>query len=115
MARKMQIFENVKTLLHKNAFWFKSLHKKRMRRIAMILKKGIINSSEKGLKDEWTGDTFILRKDDLEKIRVLAYWERKKVKEVINEALGSYLNGKGIKPIWNERRWVEGREWSSQH
>mgnify|MGYP001590484922 CR=1 FL=1 len=38
----------------------------------MILKKGIINSSEKGLKDEWTGDTFILRKDDLEKIRVLA-------------------------------------------
>jgi hypothetical protein len=41
--------------------------------IAMILKKGIINSSEKGLKDGWTRDTFILRKDYLEKIRALAY------------------------------------------
>ena len=42
-----------------------------MRRIAMILKKGIINSSEKGLKDGWTRDTFIIRKDYLEKIRAL--------------------------------------------
>lgn len=63
----------------------------------MIPKKGIINSSEKGLKDGWTRDTFILRKDYLEKIRALAYWERKKVKEVIDEALGSYLEGRGQK------------------
>ena len=70
----------------------------------MILKKRIINSSEKGLKDGWTRDTFILRKDYLEKIRALAYWERKKVKEVIDEAFGSYLEGKRVNPIWNERR-----------
>ena len=70
----------------------------------MILKKGIINSSEKGLKDGWTRDTFILRKDYPEKIRALAYWERKKVKEVIDEALRSYLGGKRVKPVWNERR-----------
>jgi len=70
----------------------------------MILKKGIKNSSEKGLKDGWTRDTFILRKDYLEKIRALAYWKRKEVKEVIDEALESYLEGKKVKPIWNERR-----------
>jgi len=57
----------------------------------------IANTSQKGLKDGWTRDTFILRKEYLEKIRALAYWERKKVKEVIDEALGSYLKGKRIR------------------
>jgi uncharacterized protein YnzC (UPF0291/DUF896 family) len=65
---------------------------------AMIYKKGIINSSQKGLIDGWTRDTFILRKDYLEKIRALAYWERKKIKDVVDEALGSYLKRKKIKP-----------------
>lgn len=63
----------------------------------MIFKKATINSSEKGLIDGWTRDTFILRKDYLEKIRALAYWERKKIKDVLDEALGSYLKGKKIK------------------
>ncbi|MGZ3798026.1 MAG: hypothetical protein ACXVB1_16765 [Pseudobdellovibrionaceae bacterium] len=64
----------------------------------MIYKKGIISSSQKGLIDGWTRDTFILKKDYLEKIRALAYWERKKIKDVLDEALGSYLKGKKIKP-----------------
>jgi uncharacterized protein YnzC (UPF0291/DUF896 family) len=59
----------------------------------------ISNASQKGLKDGWTRDTFILRKEYLEKIRALAYWERKKLKEVIDEALGSYLKGKKVKPM----------------
>jgi uncharacterized protein YnzC (UPF0291/DUF896 family) len=59
----------------------------------------IANTSQKGLKDGWTRDTFILRKEYLEKIRALAYWERKKVKEVIDEALESYLRGKRVKSI----------------
>lgn len=64
----------------------------------MISKKGTINSSQKGLTDGWTRDTFILRKNYLEKIRALAYWERKKIKDVLDEALGAYLKGKKIKP-----------------
>jgi uncharacterized protein YnzC (UPF0291/DUF896 family) len=59
----------------------------------------ISNASQKGLKDGWTRDTFILRKEYLEKIRALAYWERKKLKELIDEALGSYLKGKKVKPM----------------
>jgi uncharacterized protein YnzC (UPF0291/DUF896 family) len=70
-----------------------------MRRIDMAFKKGNMNSSEKGLQDGWTRNTFILRIDYLEKIKALAYWERKKVKEVVDEALGSYLKGKKIRPI----------------
>ena len=54
-------------------------------------------SSQKGLKDGWTRATFILRQDYLEKIKASAYWERKKVKEVLDEALGTYLKGKKIK------------------
>lgn len=68
----------------------------------MILKKGIMNSSQKGLTDGWTRDTFILRKEYLEKIKALAYWERKKIKDVVDEALGFYLKGKKTKPIWCE-------------
>jgi hypothetical protein len=54
-------------------------------------------TSQKGLKDGWTRATFILRKDYLEKLKSLSYWERKKIKEVIDEALSSYLDGKRIR------------------
>jgi len=56
-----------------------------------------IKTSQKGLKNGWTRATFILRNDHLEKIKALAYWERKKVKEVVNEVLGFYLKGKRTK------------------
>jgi len=52
------------------------------------------NTSERGLKDGWTRDTLILRKEYLEKIRALSYWERRTIKEVIDEALGAYLKGR---------------------
>ncbi len=57
-----------------------------------------IKTSQKGLKEGWTRATFILRNDYLETIKALAYWERKKVKEVVDEILGFYLRGKRIKP-----------------
>ncbi len=58
----------------------------------------LLKTSQKGLKSGWTRATFILRNDYLEKIKASAYWERKSVKEVIDEALGNYLKGKRIKP-----------------
>jgi len=51
-------------------------------------------TSEKGLQDGWTRATFILRRAHLERLKASAYWERKKIKEVIDEALGLYLKGK---------------------
>ncbi len=57
----------------------------------------ISKSSQEGLKDGWTRATFILRKDHLEKIKALAYWKRKNIKEVMDEALETYLRGKKIK------------------
>jgi hypothetical protein len=52
-----------------------------------------INTSQRGLQKGWTRNTFILRKDYSEKIKSLAYWERKTIKDVVDEALGSYLEG----------------------
>ncbi len=57
------------------------------------------NSLEKGLQDGWTRATFILRKDYLNKLKAVSYWDRKKMKEVMDEALGAYLKGKKFKPM----------------
>ena len=57
------------------------------------------NSLEKGLQEGWTRATFVLRKDYLSKLKAVSYWDRKKMKEVIDEALGAYLKGKKIKPM----------------
>ena len=57
-----------------------------------------IKTSQKGLKKGWTRATFILKSDYLEKIKALAYWERKEIKEVVDELLEFYLKGKRIKP-----------------
>ena len=51
-------------------------------------------TSQEGLKDGWIRATFILRKDYLEKLKALAYWKRKKIKEVTDDALRLYLKGK---------------------
>ena len=56
-----------------------------------------IKSSQEGLQDGWTRATFILRKDYLERIKASAYWERKSIKEVMDEAMEAYLKGKRIK------------------
>ena len=57
------------------------------------------NSLEKGLQEGWTRATFVLRKDYLSKLKAVSYWERKKMKEVIDEALGFYLRGKRVKRV----------------
>ena len=58
-------------------------------------------TSQEGLKDGWTRATFILRKDYLEKLKASAYWERRKIKEMIDEALRLYLKGKKTKKRTN--------------
>jgi hypothetical protein len=56
-----------------------------------------MKTSYDGLREGWTRATFILREDYLEKIKSLAYWKRRNIKEVMDEALEEYLKGKKIK------------------
>ncbi len=60
-------------------------------------------TSEAGLQDGWTRATFIVKKDQLEKIKALAYWDRKKVKDVVGEAIGEYLGKREILPVVSEK------------
>ncbi len=55
------------------------------------------NSVEKGLQDGWTRATFVVRKEYLNKLKAVSYWDRKKMKEVIDEALGAFLKGRKIR------------------
>jgi len=56
-------------------------------------------SAERGIRKGYIRYSFLIRKDQLEKIRTLAYWQRRKIKKVMEEALNSYLEGKTIKPL----------------
>jgi hypothetical protein len=54
-------------------------------------------TSSNGLSDGWVRATFIMREDNLEKVKDFAYWERLQIKEVIDEALEIYFSEKKIR------------------
>jgi len=64
----------------------------------------IEKTSQEGTKEKETRATFIVNEDSLEKLKAIAYWERKLIKDVVAEAMDSYIssyekkNGK-VKPI----------------
>lgn len=54
-------------------------------------------SSQKGLQDGWSRATFILKKEYIEKLKALSYWERTTIKEIVDDALSNYFRDKDIK------------------
>jgi len=63
----------------------------------------ITTASQEGLPDGWIRATFIVQEHQLAKIKALAYWERKQIKEVITEALSAYLEGRQVEPLPEHR------------
>jgi hypothetical protein len=59
----------------------------------------ITKSTQKGLNPGWTRATFIVREELLEKLKALAYWEKKQPKILVDEIFSSYLKDKKVKPI----------------
>jgi hypothetical protein len=49
--------------------------------------KEITKSSQEGTKENETRATFIVNEELLDKLKAIAYWERKLIKDVVNEAL----------------------------
>lgn len=49
--------------------------------------------------DEWTRQTFLIRKDFLQKLRAVSYWNRQTTKVVLDTALEEFFKGKEIKPL----------------
>ena len=54
--------------------------------------KKITKSSQEGTKANETRATFIVNEEVLEKLKGIAYWDRKLIKEVIHEALQEAIN-----------------------
>ena len=67
-------------------------------------KREVTKSSQEGTKFDETRATFLVKEDQLEELKAIAYWDRLKIKEVTNNAFEEYLrnykkkNGE-IKPI----------------
>lgn len=50
-----------------------------------------LSASRMGLGEGWTRATFIARLDYFEKIKALAYFDRRQLKDVVDEVLAGYL------------------------
>jgi len=66
--------------------------------------RDITKSSQEGTKEKETRATFIVNEDLLDKLKAIAYWDRKLIKEVVDTALqdavDKYEKKNGdIKPI----------------
>lgn len=54
--------------------------------------KKVDSTSEEGTKVGETRATFILNKENLDKLKSLAYWERLSIKEVVAEMVQQYID-----------------------
>jgi|GEM_PF-704665 len=52
---------------------------------------GSRNTARAGLKDGWIRATLIIREENLKKLKELAYWTRKDLKQIADEAITAYL------------------------
>ena len=59
-------------------------------------------TTSKGLRPGWTRATFIVREETVQQLKAVAYWDRKELKRVIEEALTAYLQGRDFPPIPGE-------------
>ncbi len=66
-------------------------------------RREITKSSQEGCAIGWTRATFIVDEEKLQHLKQAAYWERKQLKDIVDECLNSYLQGKTYKPIPDEK------------
>ena len=54
--------------------------------------KEVVNKSERGTLPGEIRSTYIVRKDQVEKIKRLAYWESVKIKDILIQAIDELIN-----------------------
>lgn len=59
-------------------------------------KRVYTKSSQENLPENWTRATFIVREDRLKRLKDFAYTDRRSLKDIINEMIDQYLDGKEI-------------------
>ncbi len=68
---------------------------------AAVLKNKVVAKAKKPSKspEKWIRTTVMIREPNHSKIKAITYWEKKGIKEVVDEALKGYLKGIKIKPL----------------
>lgn len=56
-------------------------------------------TSAQGLPAGWTRGSFIMQEAHLDKLRAIAYWDRRNIKDVVDEIFEAYLQDKNPKKI----------------
>jgi len=67
------------------------------------IKRDITKTSQSGLREGLTRATFIIREDTLDKLKERAYTDRKKLKDLVSEALDYYLDNYNTEAKATER------------
>ena len=63
-------------------------------------------TTSRGLRPGWTRATFIVKEKTVQQLKAVAYWDRKELKRVVEEAFAAYLVGRELLPIpedWNNK------------
>ena len=89
--------------MNKNSKLGSGPHKQKKRGRPKTSTRIITKNSQEGTKEGYARATFIVREDLLDKIKAKAYWGRKEIKKVVEEALENHLKEKKIRPIPKER------------
>ena len=58
-----------------------------------------IPAAKRGLHEDLTRATFIMRQEHLEKIKAYAYWERLQIKDVLDEMCEHFFQRKKVRSI----------------
>ena len=67
-------------------------------------------SSKANLPDGWTRTTLVVREDLLEKLKVIAWYERTTIKKLMEEILEEALASKNLEAILEEKKKMEERK-----
>lgn len=70
------------------------------------LKMGSIEipAARRGLQEDLTRATFIVREEHLEKIKAYAYWERLQIKDVLEEMCQQFFENKKVRSVPEKRK-----------
>jgi hypothetical protein len=66
--------------------------------------ENIEKKAPQGLPKGWTRATFIIQEDYLELIKDCAYWERKSIKDLINQILQEFIDKQNVQPRPKKKR-----------
>lgn len=64
----------------------------------------VIPAARRGLQEDLTRATFILKQEYLDKIKAYAYWERLQIKDVLEQMCDDFFDSKKVRSIPDRKK-----------